>query len=453
MPRKPGIPQLTLHKASGRAVVRLTGRDHYLGTFGSPEAKEAYDRLIAEWLAGGRRVAHDATSVAASPIPGVSVNEVLLAFWKHAERHYRHPDGSPTTEIGELRLSLKPLKDLYGLAPAAEFGPKKLAAVRQSMIERGLCRTLINRRIDRVKRVFKWATEQELVPGAAYHALQALRGLKRGRTDARESEQVKPADPAHVAATLLHLDAHLRAMVELQRRTGMRPGEVCGLTQEEVDRSADVWLYRPARHKTAHHGRDRVVPIGPRARAVLTAFLLRDGIPPDGFGHVHLNDPDEQTARLVMADAHQEAGRERDAALLRDTEKRVAIVAGCIVDPAAPLFSPAEAREERFRAMRAARKSKVPPSQRGRRKSNPERCPGSEFRPAAYAHAVQKAAKRAGVLHWHPNQLRHLFATEVRAAFGLEAAQVLLGHSRADVTQVYAERDLTLAVKVAGTIG
>jgi integrase len=60
---------------------------------------------------------------------------------------------------------------------------------------------------------------------------------------------------------------------------------------------------------------------------------------------------------------------------------------------------------------------------------------------------------RAGVPHWHPNQLRHTHATEVRRRFGLEAAQVMLGHARADVTQVYAERDLALATKVAAEMG
>ena len=54
---------------------------------------------------------------------------------------------------------------------------------------------------------------------------------------------------------------------------------------------------------------------------------------------------------------------------------------------------------------------------------------------------MRKAAERAGVPHWHPNQLRHTFATEVRRTHGLEAAQAALGHSKADVTQVYAERD------------
>lgn len=42
---------------------------------------------------------------------------------------------------------------------------------------------------------------------------------------------------------------------------------------------------------------------------------------------------------------------------------------------------------------------------------------------------------------WSPNRLRHSRGTEIRKEFGLEAAQVFLGHSAADVTQVYAERD------------
>jgi integrase len=54
---------------------------------------------------------------------------------------------------------------------------------------------------------------------------------------------------------------------------------------------------------------------------------------------------------------------------------------------------------------------------------------------------------------WAPSQLRHSHGTSVRRRYGLEAAQVVLGHSRADVTQVYAERDPTLALKIAAEIG
>ncbi|MEZ6121348.1 MAG: hypothetical protein R3C28_33000 [Pirellulaceae bacterium] len=49
--------------------------------------------------------------------------------------------------------------------------------------------------------------------------------------------------------------------------------------------------------------------------------------------------------------------------------------------------------------------------------------------------------------------LRHSVATEVRRQFGVEGAQVILGHSSADVTQVYVERDLKLAEGIARKLG
>jgi integrase len=84
----------------------------------------------------------------------------------------------------------------------------------------------------------------------------------------------------------------------------------------------------------------------------------------------------------------------------------------------------------------------------------------------SYGHAIRRAVKWANrqlveaavevelhIPHWHPNQLRHAHATAVRKRFGLEAAQVALGHERADVTQVYAEKNLALAAQVAAEIG
>ena len=49
---------------------------------------------------------------------------------------------------------------------------------------------------------------------------------------------------------------------------------------------------------------------------------------------------------------------------------------------------------------------------------------------------------------WAPNRLRHSRLTEVRKRYGIEAAQVVGGHSRAEVTEIYAERDLTKAAAV-----
>ena len=71
----------------------------------------------------------------------------------------------------------------------------------------------------------------------------------------------------------------------------------------------------------------------------------------------------------------------------------------------------------------------------------------------SYRRAVYRAAERAGVPQWGPNRLRHSAGTEIRHQFGLEGAQVVLGHSAADVTQIYAERDADLARRVAAEVG
>lgn len=74
--------------------------------------------------------------------------------------------------------------------------------------------------------------------------------------------------------------------------------------------------------------------------------------------------------------------------------------------------------------------------------------------------SVESKAERLTKAHqwrekhcWAPNQLRHSAATEIRKRFGIEAAQVTLGHAAADVTQVYAERDLEKAASVMALVG
>lgn len=185
---------------------------------------------------------------------------------------------------------------------------------------------------------------------------------------------------------------------------------------------------------------------------MIVRFLVGTNPPPDGFARICLNDPDQRDAQLVMADDYQEAGRARDAELLRDTEHAAVTVAGCVVDPTLTLFSPYYAREEWFRVARENRKSKIPPAQLNRCKAKPKLTP-RRTTPHTYAHAVRVAAAKANVPHWHPNQLRHLFATDARKQHGLEAAQVLLGRSRADVRQVDAERNEELAATVAASVG
>src|SRR5205823_5976804 len=103
----------------------------------------------------------------------------------------------------------------------------------------------------RVKRVFKWAVAEELVPPSVHQALAAVTGLQRGRTPARESEPVSPVDDARVTAVLPFLNRHVRGLIEFQRLTGCRPGEACQVRQCDIDTSGPVWFFRPVQHKTA----------------------------------------------------------------------------------------------------------------------------------------------------------------------------------------------------------
>ena len=64
-------------------------------------------------------------------------------------------------------------------------------------------------------------------------------------------------------------------MVRLQRLTGCRPEEICILRPCDVDRSSEVWAYRPTSHKMSHCGRDRVIFIGPRTWEILMSYLDR----------------------------------------------------------------------------------------------------------------------------------------------------------------------------------
>ncbi len=77
---------------------------------------------------------------------------------------------------------MRPLKSLYGKLRVAEFSPLKLKAVRQKMIEADLCRNEVNKRIGRIKRMFKWGVENEVVEPSVFHGLQA--GGRHHRDDA-----------------------------------------------------------------------------------------------------------------------------------------------------------------------------------------------------------------------------------------------------------------------------
>ena len=270
MPRlTQAVPSYRRHRASGQAIVTIAGRDHYLGKFGSKSSKMLYDRLIAEYLSCNR------SPVAYEEEAGITVVEVLAAFWKHAKAYYVK-NGQPTTEQGAYRVIIRDVRRLYGDMEVSEFGPKALKAVRQTWLDRGQKRTTINNNIRKLIRIFRWAAAEELVPASIFQTLRTVPGLRKGRSEAAEPDPVLPVELEIVQQTMCYLLPIVRDMIRLQLLTGMRPSEVCNLRPMDVGRTGDVWEYRPATHKTEYQGRVRVVFIGPEAQAVLAPYLPRE---------------------------------------------------------------------------------------------------------------------------------------------------------------------------------
>lgn len=385
-------PSLRLHKPSNRAVVTIAGRDHYCGPWGSQEAKAEYQRLVGEWLASGH-------APRATPLGGVTVAELVLAYRQFARRYY----ALPSKEEPQIRLAMRPVVERYGHTLARHFGPLALKAVREVWVDAGLARRYINQRVGRVVRAWAWAVENEMLPAECWQALKAVKGLRAGRSAARETPAVRPVPDSLIEATLPEIGSpQVRAMLRLMRLTAARPGEICIMRTRDIDRSVSPWEYRPASHKTAHRGHERVIWIGPQAQELLAGWLRAD---PDAF----LFAPREAVA--AVREGAQAAGRSNADRVRAAKNKRAA-----------------DARK------------------RGGRAGN-RRLPGDRYTPGRLGHAVRRACQRAGITHWHPHQIRHTRATELRREVGIEATRVILGHRSPGMTELYAEADRSAAAR------
>lgn len=413
----PRFPKMCRH-ASGQAVVRLDGKDHYLGKYGSPEAQSKYQRIVYPWYLA-RKAAAEA---AAPPIHYTSdfhhltIDELVLRFIKFAEDHYR---GAP--EFLNLKLALRDFRATFGKSLVREFGPKLLKDFIRSMlaprlrrkriidsdgkprtidIEHTLGQRTINQRIQRVIRMFKWATEEEIIPLGINIAasLAAVPLLRNGRFGVKPPRRIQPARQEDLDKVLPHLTPQPRAMVELIALTGMRSSDACSMRPMDIDRSGDVWKYRPGKFKrSAMDGQpQRVIYLGKRAQAIMKPFL---------------------------------EGRELGK----------------------PMFSPAE-------AMTRLRESQHPgpdgkKSHRKKPAANPARVPGESYNSKSFYRAVSRAAQKAGIGELFPNQLRHMAATRFRSLFGIEDAKILMGHGSVTTTEIYAEQDSTRSIRIVREIG
>jgi integrase len=126
-------------------------------------------------------------------------------------------------------------------------------------------------------------------------------------------------------------------------------------------------------------------------------------------------------------------------------------------DTQAYLFSPRRSEAERNAKRHAERKTPLYDShvrhQTRKKKKRPRKALGEHYTAGTYRQAIDRACDRASVPRFSPNRLRHSAATRLRRELGIDTARTVLGHSDADTTATYAERDLEAARQAMARFG
>jgi integrase len=430
------LPEIRHHISSGRARIRLNGKTHWLGQYGSPESIQRYHQLVAVYLENkltcsnqgvilsplvkpvgsvpdtlGKpphqlrqerpsrgaavapvavpKIAPVAAQTASRPVPSgvagkgsrpITVGDLITRFSAWSERYYRDAEGAETREHGNFLHVLQPLKKMFGATPAAEFGPSRLIEFREELIRRQLARRTINRMIGRVRMVFRWSVSRELIDVATLSRLQTLEPLAVNR-GGKETSGARGSVPWEVVEkTLPFLPPLIQSFVTVAFFSGCRVGELSRLTTAMVDRSdSSVWIASLDRHKTRHHGKSRKIYFGPQAQQHLLQWLTPE-------------DPDQV------------------------------------------IFSPLRSDERQ-------------------QKRTGKRLPGQVYSRNGLNQCLKRAIKRAGVASWSLAQLRYSAAVRITNSCDLETTRQVLGHSSLSMSQHYAQDADQAAREAAKTIG
>lgn len=405
MARQNKVPAYRRHKGTGYAYVyhrSIQTKDHrlYIGKHGTEDSRQRYRQFL-------ERLAANQGGAELPPIdPVPTINEVVLAWIQYGKAHYRRGDGL-SSQYHAMRRAIRFLTARHGLDLAKSFGPKLLKDLRKSLIPR-YDRSYVNQIVARLQRLFQWASSEELVPPHLYHGLLSVKPLAKGELGAWDKPPVTPADFEQVRDLLPFLSPTVAALVQVQYLCCMRPREACIMRGCDIDRSGDIWLYRPHTHKNEWRGQSLVKAIPKAAQRIIAPFL--EGRAPDAY----LFSP-------------------RDAAAWATDLRRANR------PPRTTHLYPSEARRV-AKAKRLAIRRHSPIGTHYKRDSYMQ----------AIEHGIAKAAK-AGVTieRFCPRQLRHSMVTYVAKTLGAQPAQRFAGHASLSTTNLYAEIEVSELIDIA----
>ena len=270
-----------------------------LGAWDSPEVRVEYEKVQREWRSG--------QFADRQHEDGVSLAFLFGEFLHEAQKKYHPPD------ISQFMVVIRIMTDLFPDMLVRDFTATNFRAVRKALTDRGLkrqwSRQYVNRMLTLARRVFYWGVSYDYTPAEVIIKIKSVPGLEVWEAgQLQEKEPVEDVPDWAVIRTLPFMSPVIADMVKLQRGACMRPGEVCNLRVGDIDSSGEVWVLRAKKHKTARHGTKRIVAFGPPEIEILRRRSAGKG-------------PDEY------------------------------------------VFSPRSAQQEYWAAKRAARKTKVQPTQ------------------------------------------------------------------------------------------
>lgn len=408
------IPPAIRRHIRGQAFCHCDGKDYWLGPWGSEKASQAYTRLLVHL--------EERFHAKAAGVPEPTRADALLVdesiyryLWhlEHDEDGDLLPDGTLTSHFNKARWHLRPLSAVFGETIAEDFSASNLKALcklmrsgkwKEDVAEwsHGYC----NEAVTNIRRFFAWLESEGLVsPGKADHlgTVQPLRVPKKA--------EPKTVDDATLEIVCRHTSPTVAAMIRLQRLTAARPSEICLMRPCDIDRTRDVWVYRPETHKTAYRNKERAIPLGAACQAILAPFL----------------DCPQEEFIFKPADTMKWWWGRRTGRT--DPKRKTKIY-------------PSELR-------RCARIKKE-----RRKKRKTKRTFAPRYDRNSYRQAVVYAIKRArtageDVPHWYPYMLRHTRLTEVQEQYGWEDAAAVAGHESINTTKQYAHRRHERALRIA----
>ncbi|MDR1269041.1 MAG: hypothetical protein LBK82_05920 [Planctomycetaceae bacterium] len=249
----------------GSAFVRINGKRIYLGKYGSPEAAQNYARYIAEWSMLPTTIV---------PTGKCTVDTLTVAFLDHSEKNCYKPD------YCNRKIALQILLSLYSGYAVEQFSLKCLKTVQEQFVKqkdkhgKPYSRQYCNKLTNIIKTAFRWGVMQELVPASVADALRYVPVLRKGKTVAPETIPRLDVPDNVVQATLPHLLPTVAAMIQVQRMACMRPNEVCRMQVGDIDRSGEIWMYCPQKHKNTWRGHNKIVTLGLPEQELIASRLV-----------------------------------------------------------------------------------------------------------------------------------------------------------------------------------